>query len=170
MKQLMMALLAVLITVAVSAPAEARHHYRHHHKTTTTYSASSSDWDSYRVAYANYERQMQTYRAEMGHVVGGRPSGCPHAYCGCGVSLKVFGRIIPRLNLAANWFSFPSASPGPGMVAVRNHHVMYIEHMDSNGNAVVYDPNSGGHATRIHTVSLRGYHIVNPHGARMARI
>lgn len=168
MKQLMMALLAVLITVAVSAPAEARHHHRHHHyRTTTTFSASRSQ---YQANYAVYQRQMAEYHAAVGHVVGGRPSGCPSAYCGCGVSLKVFGRIIPRLNLASNWYSFPSASPGPGMVAVRNHHVMLIEHMDSNGNAVVYDPNSGGHATRIHTVSLRGYHIVNPHGSRMARI
>lgn len=159
----MLVLIAAVLTVAVT-PAEAKHHRHHHHK---IYAPAQSQ---YQVAYANYERQMADYRAAVGQVVGSRPSGCPHAYCGCGVSLKVFGRIIPRLNLAANWYSFPSASPGPGMVAVRNHHVMLIQHMDGNGNAVVYDPNSGGHATRIHTVSLRGYHIVNPHSTRMARI
>ena len=34
-------------------------------------------------------------------VVGGRPPGCPHRYCGCGASICIFGKIIPSLNLAA---------------------------------------------------------------------
>lgn len=106
-----------------------------------------------------------------GHIVS-HPLGCPgRAFCGCGVSVKVFGHPVKSLFLASNWFKFPRANPAPGMVAVRNHHVMYIVAYSGNGAATVYDPNSGGHATRIHTRSLRGYAIVNPHsGSRMAAI
>src|SRR5690242_11383198 len=52
-------------------------------------------------------------------IVGGRPAGCPSAFCGCGAALRVFGRIVPELNLAANWLRFPRTSPAPGMVAAR---------------------------------------------------
>ena len=104
-----------------------------------------------------------------GRVVGGRPPGCPRAYCGCGVSLKVFGKIIPELNLAYNWVrKFPRTSPAAGMVAARSGHVLYIESVVDAQTVVAYDPNSGGHRTRIHTVSLRGFTVVDPHGSRMA--
>lgn len=104
------------------------------------------------------------YGEEYGRVVS-HPSGCPYrAFCGCGVSVKIFGHPIRSLFLAANWFKFPRTTPAPGMVAVRNHHVMAILAVDANGNATVYDPNSGGHQTRIHTRSLAGYRIVNPNG------
>ncbi len=102
-------------------------------------------------------------------VVGGRPKGCPHAYCGCGVSLKVFGKIIPALNRAAEWLRrFPRAACAPGRVAARRHHVFYIQSCNDNGTVVAYDPNSGGHKTRIHTVSLRGYQIVDPNSSLLA--
>lgn len=103
-----------------------------------------------------------------GAVVGGRPAGCPHAYCGCGVSLKVFGRIIPELNLAANWRKFAPAAPAGGMVAWRRGHVFYIESVNGDGTVVAYDPNSGGHKTRVHTVSLKRYRVVDPHSTRYA--
>lgn len=99
------------------------------------------------------------------HIIGGRPSGCPYRYCGCSASLRVFGRIIADLNLAANWRKFPSASPGPGMAAWRWGHVFIIESVNSDGTVIAHDGNSGGGLTRMHTVSLRGYHIVNPTGA-----
>ena len=48
-------------------------------------------------------------------VVGGRPPGCPHRYCGC-ASAKYVG--LPnddgRWNLARKWLGFPRAAPGPG--------------------------------------------------------
>lgn len=97
-------------------------------------------------------------------VVGGRPAGCPHAYCGCGASLHLFGRIIPSLNLAANWFQFPRAAPAPGMAAVRRHHVMVLEADLGGGIWSVFDANSGRHLTRIHARSIAGYQIVNPRG------
>lgn len=103
-----------------------------------------------------------------GAVIGGRPHGCPWRYCGCAVSLKVFGKIIPELNLAANWFRFPRTNPAPGMVAVRRGHVFLIQSVNGDGSVVAYDPNSGGHRTRVHTVSLRGYRVVDPRGTKMA--
>jgi hypothetical protein len=54
------------------------------------------------------------------------------------------------------------------MAAVRNHHVMVIESVDGNGNATVYDANSGGHQTRIHVRSLSGYRVVDPHASHVA--
>lgn len=104
-----------------------------------------------------------TGRVEAGVVH--HPSGCPwRAFCGCGVSVRVFGHPIRNLFLAWNWRKFPRSHAAPGNVAVWHHHVAYIEHVDANGNAVLYDPNSGHHATRIHTRSLAGAVIVNPRG------
>lgn len=62
------------------------------------------------------EREGTRYRAptamaEIGggraQVVGGRPAGYPSSFCGGGASLRVFGRILPGLNLASNWLRFP---------------------------------------------------------------
>lgn len=92
------------------------------------------------------------------------PAGCPHvAFCGCGTAVKVFGAPIRSLWLAWNWMRFPPAEPGPGMVAVRRHHVFAILEYRA-GLALAYDPNSGGHKTRIHWVSLNGYSVRNPRG------
>jgi hypothetical protein len=91
------------------------------------------------------------------------PLGCPaRAFCGCGASVRVFGRPVRSLWLAANWFKFPRTSPGPGMVAVRRHHVFVLEQSLGGNTWLAYDANSGGHATRIHARSIAGYVIVNP--------
>lgn len=99
-------------------------------------------------------------------VIGGRPRGCPHAFCGCGASLHIFGRIIPALNRAAEWFRFPRAwAPAPGMAAVRRHHVMILERPGSRpGVWIVFDANGGRHLTWLHERSIAGYVIVNPRG------
>lgn len=95
------------------------------------------------------------------------PAGCPYrAFCGCGVSIKVFGKTVNNLFLASNWFKFPRSSPAPGMVAVRRHHVFYILEVRSENNVLAYDPNSGGHKTRIHVRNLAGYSVRNPHGSK----
>lgn len=113
--------------------------------------------------------------AYEGSVVGGRPAECNIRirgrlipYCGCAVSLKVFGKVIPELMLALNWRKFPRAEPASGMVAYRSGHVFGIESVIDSRTVVAYDPNSGGGLTRRHTVSLRGYRVVNPHGSRVA--
>jgi hypothetical protein len=77
----------------------------------------------------------------------------------------VFGRVVPELNLAANWLRFPRTAPAPGMVAARRGHVFVLEQHVGGDLWMAYDANSGGHATRIHARSLRGYTVVNPHGA-----
>lgn len=94
------------------------------------------------------------------------PAGCPaRAFCGCGAAVRVFGRPVRELWLAANWFKFSIASPAHGMAGVRRHHVIVLESHVGGDIWLVYDPNSGGHATRIHEVDISRYTIVNPHGA-----
>lgn len=108
------------------------------------------------------ERRGRSHR-EKGSSIVAHPAGCPHvAFCGCGASIEVFGHSIRSLWLAANWFRFPRAEPAAGMAAVRQHHVMVIREYLGNGQAVVYDANSGHHLTRVHVRSLSGYRIVNP--------
>lgn len=91
------------------------------------------------------------------------PSGCPRRlFCGCGAALEVFGKHRRDLWLAAAWLRFPSASPGPGMVAANRRHVMVIRQMVGPNTALVYDANSGGGKTRLHVRSLAGYSVRNP--------
>ncbi len=93
------------------------------------------------------------------------PAGCPRsAFCGCGAAVHVFGRPVRELWLAANWFKFPRAQPGAGMVAVRRHHVFVLEQPIGGDVWLAYDANSGRHLTRLHARSIAGYAIVNPHG------
>jgi hypothetical protein len=48
------------------------------------------------------------------------------------------------------------------MAAARRGHVFVLEAHVGGDEWMVYDANSGGHATRIHVRSIRGYTIVNP--------
>jgi hypothetical protein len=111
------------------------------------------------------EAEARGIRAQDPAVIGGRPSGCPRAFCGCGASLYLFGHIIPRLNLAAAWLSFPRALPAPRTVAVRRHHVFVLEQHLAGALWLVHDSNSGGHLTRRHARSIAGYAIVDPGAA-----
>jgi len=112
-----------------------------------------------------HQNNARVARAE-GQTVLPHPVGCPRiAFCGCGAAIEIFGRPVRRLWLAANWFRFPRAEPAPGMVAVRQHHVMVIRRYLGDNRALVYDTNSGGHLTRVHVRSLAGYRIVDPKGA-----
>jgi len=111
------------------------------------------------------QREVSPVNVAGAQIVSGRPSGCPRSFCGCGAALRVFGRVVPGLNLAANWLRFPRTSPAPGMVAARHGHVFVLEQHIEGDTWMAYDANSGGHATRIHARSLRGYTVVNPHAA-----
>ena len=161
--------LAVIASVclAMIGTAEARPKQARHDSAVLTYCASDG---TYRQACTGPEKRIQSQISASGEgVIGGRPSGCPHRYCGCAVSLKVFGRMVEGLNLAANWKRrFPRAHPGPGMVAARSGHVFYIVSMIDADTALAYDPNSGGGKTRIHPRDLRGYTVVNPNGSQVA--
>jgi hypothetical protein len=112
----------------------------------------------------SYRNAMAAVDSSQGQVVGGRPAGCPRSFCGCGASIRVFGRIVPGLNLASNWLRFPRTAPAPGMVAARRGHVFVLEQHVEGDTWMAYDANSGGRATRIHARSLRGYTVVNPRG------
>jgi len=113
--------------------------------------------------------RVGTYRSRFsgGNVVGGRPAGCPHAYCGC-ASARYVGLSGSQWNLAANWLRLPRAAPASGMAAARRGHVFILKHHVSGNNWMVYDPNSGGGLTRVHVRSLAGYTVVNPRGSSYA--
>jgi hypothetical protein len=108
--------------------------------------------------------------ADAAQIIGGRPSDCPHSYCGCGLR-KYLGLEDKRLNLASNWARlFPRESgPRAGVAAVRSGHVMYIEGAAGNGQWLVRDYNSGGGLSRVHVRDVRGYVFVDPHGAVASR-
>src|ERR1700685_623744 len=109
-------LIAIALCLISTTSAEARH-YRHHHLSHGFYDAGS--------------------------IIGGRPSGCPHAFCGCSASLYLFGKIIPELNLAANWFrKFPRTEPAPRMAAARSGHVMVLVEHRHGDVWLVHDGNS----------------------------
>jgi hypothetical protein len=109
---------------------------------------------------------LRTIVVDDGEVIGSRPEGCPHAYCGCGLR-KYLGLDDKRLNLASNWAKyFPHESgPAAGLAAVRGGHVMYIEAAAGNGLWMIRDYNSGGGLSRLHIRDVRGYVFVNPRGA-----
>lgn len=100
---------------------------------------------------------------ETGSAIVGHPAGCPsRQFCGCGAAMRIYGRPVRDLWLAANWYKFPRAYPAPGTAAVRQHHVFILEAHISGDVWQVYDANSGGHQTRIHARSIAGYTIVQP--------
>jgi len=120
-------------------------------------------------AHKRHHRHFSYVSASSGGVIGGRPAGCPYQFCGCSASLYIFGHIIPRLNLAANWLTFPRTTPAPGMAAARRHHVMVLVSQVRGDVWLVHDGNSGGHLTRLHERSIAGYVTVNPNASlRMA--
>ena len=91
------------------------------------------------------------------------PRGCPRrAFCGCGAAIRVFGSPRRDLWLAANWLRFPRAAPAPGRAAARRGHVFVLERHIGGDMWLVTDHNSGGHKSRLHVRSIRGFVIVNP--------
>jgi hypothetical protein len=137
---------AVFLSTAITSIADAKH----------------------RHAYDRYARISGVIDVN-GNVVGGRPEGCPHAFCGCEASRYLFGTIRADLNLASSWIrKFPRTSPAPRKAAVRNHHVMVLMSHVSGSDWLVHDGNSGGGLTREHVRSINGYIIVDPQGSRSA--
>ena len=95
-------------------------------------------------------------------IIGGRPAGCPHEYCGCGLRTYL-GLSDKRLNLAWNWARFfPRTSAHAGAAAVRRGHVMLLESQVSGSVWIVRDYNSGSGFSRVHERDVRGYIFVDP--------
>lgn len=113
-------------------------------------------------------KKQPRVRPDRGEVVGGRPAGCPHRFCGCALALKIFGRNVRELWLAANWLTFPRVAPAPGMVAARRGHVFQLIAHSGGSTWRVFDPNSGRGRVRIHDRSIAGYAIVNPTGQTLS--
>ena len=104
----------------------------------------------------------------VAEVVGGRPASCPKRFCGCALSIKLFGRQVPGLNLSTSWLRFPRTHAQPGAVAVRRGHVFQLLHHVSGNTWMVWDANSGGGKTRVHHRSVAGYVFVNPRASNFA--
>lgn len=176
----MKTIITLVAFIALSvAPANARHHYRLAAPEASgclipLFCASQRAVRAPQDRQSRYERRRIALEPVWGAFsapaaqqrsaqIVSHPAGCPAiAFCGCGAAVRVFGRPIRELWLAANWYKFPRTAPAAGMVAVRAHHVFVLEADLGGGVWQVYDANSGGHATRIHPRSLAGYTVVNP--------
>jgi hypothetical protein len=104
-------------------------------------------------------------RVSTGHVdsqIVAHPVGCPRRlFCGCGVSVKAFGKPIRELFLASNYgYYFNVGQFAPGNAAWRPGHVVYILG-GTLSDALTYDPNSGHGKTRIHRQNLSRYRIAD---------
>lgn len=164
--------------VVASVQLSARKYHRHR-KTHRTRPARAARPMQTAVIYTNDGRvvfggETQVYDSAAAlsgdaRVIGGRPAGCPHRYCACALSLRIFGRVIASLNLAANWpRRFATTAPAPSMVAARSGHAFQLLSHVEGSVWRVYDANSGGGKTRIHNRSIAGYRIVDPHRPLMA--
>jgi hypothetical protein len=117
--------------------ADARHHRHHHHRID----ASGND----------------------ATVIGGRPDGCPHAYCGCGLRkfLGLVGSQWKKLDAAIEWLhTFPRTAAHAGAAAVKSHHVMLLVAHVAGNIWTVRDYNSGHGLSRIHDRNVSGFAFV----------
>lgn len=83
---------------------------------------------------------------------GGRPHGCPHAWCGCWLGIKL-GLTDRSLWLARNWARVGRgiSHPQEGAIVVMSRgskggHVGIIQDVADNGDLVVL---SGNHNNRV---------------------
>jgi hypothetical protein len=93
------------------------------------------------------------------------PARCPQRlFCGCGVSVRIFGHPVQSLYPATAWRRFPRTAAHAGAVAIFGaYHVAYVEQIDGR-SVLLYDPNSGGGKTRLHWVDVRRISFfVEPH-------
>jgi hypothetical protein len=166
---ILLTIAALSIAAATTADAKPKHHKRNAHAVIVCNRLGCSDWAEATDADVRQADMQQVIDANGNDVVGRRPEGCPHAFCGCEASRYIFGEIRPELNVAANWIrKFPRTQPAPGMVAARQHHVMVLMSHVEGRKWMVHDGNSGGGLTRDHVESISGYVIVDPHGSRSA--
>lgn len=165
---------AAILLCLLAFPAHAKVFYDNDGRTFITAQARPDRVRHAKPARHHREVRVRHPRHAAGavagvEVLGGRPKGCPPRFCGCSASLKLFGRIRPELNLAANWLrKFPRTSPAPMMAAARRGHVMVLLEHVAGDKWKVHDGNSGGGLTRIHVRSIRGFAVVNPFGHRLA--
>ena len=167
----------ILLAASIASPAEARHRkpdppslaeriagavagfVRKAAASATTTAASAGE----AISDAPRRLRAASYGSPDGEQAVPRPEGCPATlYCGCGVSVRVYGHPVRELYAAASWRRFPKASCAPGHVAVwGTAHVAYILSCGRDGTAELYDPNGGQGRTWIHRRELPNL-IVEP--------
>src|ERR1700678_318601 len=134
----------VLACLFFISPAEARHHHRHHHV-----------------------RHHRVHVAALPAQIVAHPEGCPRvAFCACGAAVHLLGSAHAASWLASAWYRYPRATSAPKTAGVLPHHVIALEYQVSGSLWMVYDANSGGHATRLHVIDISRYTIVDPAGAK----
>jgi hypothetical protein len=146
----------------------------HSQPAITCSKSGCSDWTTHRPPARTLSARRNRNHRSIARVdangnavtfIGGRPAGCPHSYCGCGLR-KYLGLSDKRLNLAWNWARlFPRTQAQAGAAAVRAHHVMLLVRHVSGSRWIVRDYNSGDGLSRIHERDVRGYVFVNPRAA-----
>jgi hypothetical protein len=140
------------------------------HRTVRATEGAQASFNPAHAPMSGSAYAMADNGSRQAQILGGRPAGCPRQYCGCGTSIKLFGKIRPELNLAANWVrKFPRTAAAPGMAAARSGHVMLLMEPVAGDKWKVWDANSGGGLTRIHVRSIRGFVIVNPQATNVAQ-
>ena len=163
--------LIVAFLVAVTTSAEAKHHhYKHSNSPRIERPIGSFDIAALPAYPTEQTRQWPSKLVPMGRkniapsngysmaeqIIGGRPAGAPHAYCGYAARIYL-GIDDTRLNLAWNWTKYYHGSTP---VAVWPHHVAIIIQRTGPGTALLRDYNSGGGLSRIHERSLAGARII----------
>lgn len=163
MTRALSAVFAVSLLMLATNAADARHRHKIARHAPAESSQCVADNNGRMTCPGPVSLRRRSVAYEGGTVIGGRPAGCPRAFCGCEASIYLFGKIYPELNLAANWLrKFPRTSPAPGMAAARRGHVFVLIAHVSGNDWLVHDGNSGRHLTRKHVRSIAGYGIVDP--------
>ncbi|HZD90350.1 MAG TPA: hypothetical protein VE224_09640 [Pseudolabrys sp.] len=173
--------LVAFLTPPLTSPAKA-------HRTISCSKSGCSDWHrssrrathhdarQHRLRVARLRARVSRVRVSRARtvdangnhirrVIGYRPSGCPHAYCGCGLA-RYLGLHDKRLWKAWNWARlFPRTNAHAGAAAVRYHHVMLLERHIKGNRWLVRSYNGGRHLSWLYVRDVRGYVFVNPHAA-----
>jgi len=145
-------ILAIIATLSVSfilsvgiADAKPRKHYKKIRADITQTYASNDE--RYPVYHPVYQPKHVSINDK------GRPAGCPHAWCGCFLSIHIFGENRRELWKAFNWKNrFPKTAPKIGAVAVMARkgggHVGQVVGFDDKGNPILL---SGNHSGKVAT-------------------
>ena len=147
-------IVAIVCLGTMPAYATGRHHHSsghgHHHRHQRHVEPQSSTSFN---PFSFFQQPVQT--AQVARTGSGRPSGCPHAWCGCYMRM-VKGVADASFNLAANWRHWGSQAHYGcvGCVAVMHHHVGQVQGYDGKGNIILLSGNHG-HRVGVGTYSPR---------------
>ena len=157
--KIMAALLAVAVTATSATVADAKKRQKHRHYV--------KHYQTHYVKHRAVHRVRRVKIASYGGTIQAHPAGCPrYLFCGCGVSVDIWGKPVRDLFLATNYgVYFNRTHFGTGAVAYRPGHVLRVRG-GTIDNALVYDPNSGGGQTRLHYRNLSRYTFVDPHSPK----